>query len=112
MVLLSKFERSDVGRGKKVMLGSMSFDNQSQAKDFFKAMLNRYIPGERISAEDSLHLGSLFERHPEYATKIGPGIRHFEVMPADYGTKCFCAIRTDGSKEGFSYIKCVTQKVD
>jgi hypothetical protein len=71
-----------VGRGKKVILGSMSFDNQSQAKDFFKAMLNRYIPGERISAEDSTHLGFLFERHPEYATKIGSGIEHFEVMPA------------------------------
>lgn len=46
-----------------VILGSMSFDNQSQAKDFFKAMLNRYIPGERISAEDSAYLGFLFERH-------------------------------------------------
>jgi len=101
-----------VGRSKSVILSSLSFDNQSQAKAFFKAMLNRYIPGEKISSEDSPHLRSLFERHPEYEAMIGVGISHFEVMPADYGTQCFCAIRADGSKEGFSYIKCVTQKID
>lgn len=75
-------------------------------------MLNRYIPGERISPEDATHLGSLFKRHPEYSTKVGSGIDYFEVMPADYGTQCFCGVRTDGSKEGFSYIKCVTQRID
>lgn len=101
-----------MGRGKQVVLDSMSFDNQSQAKEFFRAMLNRYIPGERISPDDSQHLGSLFKRHPEYATKLGSGVDYFEVMPADYGTQCFCAVRTDGSKEGFSYIKCVTQKLN
>ncbi len=100
-----------MGRSKSVNLSSLSFDNQSQAKTFFKAMLNRYIPGEKISSEDSMHLRSLFERHPDYKVMIGVGKSHFEVMPADYGTQCFCFIRTDGSKEGFSYIKCVTQKV-
>jgi Protein of unknown function (DUF3223) len=100
-----------MGRSKSVNLSSLNFDNQSQAKTFFKAMLNRYIPGEKISSEDSMHLRSLFERHPDYKVMIGVGISHFEVMPADYGTQCFCVIRTDGSKEGFSYIKCVTQKV-
>ena len=101
-----------MGRGKQVVLDSKCFDNQSEAKNFFKAMLNRYIPGERISGEDSLHLEGLFRRHPDYPNKAGSGIDHFEVMPADYGTQCFCAIRGDGSKEGFSYIKCVTQKLD
>lgn len=99
-----------MGRGKRVVLDLMSFDNQTQAKEFFREMLNRYIPGERISPVDSQHLGPLFKRHPEYATKVGVGVDHFEVMPAEYGTQCFCAVRTDGSKEGFSYIKCVTQK--
>ena len=111
-IFLSGLEGAEVGRGKKVILGTISFDNQSQAKEFFKSMLNRYIPGETISVEDAPHLGSLFERHPEYVIKIGSGISHFEVMPADYGTQCFCAVRVDGSKEGFSYIRCVTQKID
>lgn len=95
-----------------MILDSMIFDNQSQAKEFFREMLNRYIPGERISPEDSAHLGSLFKLHPEYAMKVGSGVNYFEVIPADYGTQCFCAVRTDGSKEGFSYIKCVTRKLD
>jgi hypothetical protein len=101
-----------MGRGKQVILNSMSFDNQSQAKEFFREMLNRYIPGEQISPEDSTHLGGLFKRHPEYAAKVGSGVDYFQVIPADYGTQCFCAVRMDGSKEGFSYIKCVTQKPD
>ncbi len=101
-----------MGQVKQVILDSISFDSQSQAKEFFREMLNRYIPGERILPEDAMHLGFLFKRHPEYATKIGSGVDYFEVMPADYGTQCFCAVLADGSKEGFSYIKCVTQKLD
>jgi hypothetical protein len=99
-----------MGRGKQVNLGSINFDNQSIAKEYFRAMLNRHIPGETVSAEDALHLGNLFMRHPEYPNKVGSGVDHFEVMPADYGTQCFCAVRIDGSKEGFSYIKCVSQR--
>jgi len=101
-----------MGRGKQVVLESKSFANQSQAKNFFRAMLNRYIPGERISGEDSLHLEGLFRRHPDYSNKMGSGIDHFEVMAADYGSQCFCAVRVDGTKEGFSYTRCVTQKID
>lgn len=101
-----------MGRGKQVILNSISFNNQSQAKEFFREMLNRYIPGERVSAEDEIHLGSLFKRHPKYAGKVGLGVEHFEVMPGDYGTQCFCVVRMDGSKEDFSYIRCITQKLD
>lgn len=101
-----------MGRGKKVVLDSISFDNQSLAKHFFKEMLNRYIPGDRVSPEDSTHLEALFRRHPEYVTKVGSGADYFEVVPGDYGTQCFCVVRADGSKEDFSYIRCVTQRLD
>ncbi|MEO5332396.1 MAG: DCL family protein [Magnetococcus sp. YQC-5] len=101
-----------MGRGKKVVLDSMIFDNQNQAKEFFKEMLNRYIPGEQVSTADAIHLGSLFKRHPEYASKLGSGVDHFEVMLAEFGTQCFCIVRTDEIKVDFSYIKCITQKLD
>lgn len=101
-----------MGRGKPVTIDSMSFDNQSQAHAFFKEMLNRYVPGEIVTPEDSIHLLGLFKRHPSYPEKVGPGVNYFEVMPADYGSQCFCAVLMDGSKEGFSYKKCVTQKPD
>jgi hypothetical protein len=99
-------------RGKPVVLDTMSFSNQGQALEHFKAMLNRYIPGERVSDEDTPALASLFKRHPDYLEKIGIGISHFEVMPGDYGSQCFCIVRNDGTKEDFSYKRSVTQKRD
>lgn len=101
-----------MARGKAVVIDSISFDNQSQAHAFFKEMLNRYVPGEKVSSEDTIHLESLFKRHPSYLDKVGPGVSYFEVMPADYGSQCFCAVLVDGTKEGFSYKKCVTQRAD
>lgn len=101
-----------MARGKPVALETIEFDNQSLALDFFRSMLNRYIPGERVEQNDAMHLAELFKRHPDYTSKIGNGVDHYEVMPGDYGTQCFCAVRTDGSKEGFSYKRCVTQKND
>jgi hypothetical protein len=99
-------------RVKPLTVGSLMFPNQSLALVYFKEMLNRYIPGEQITEEDSPHLALLFERHPDYAAKSQPGIVRFEVMAGEYGTQCFCAIRKDGSKESFSYKRCVTQRAD
>lgn len=99
-----------MGHGKPVILDTMTFKNQRLASEFFRAMLNRYIPGEKVSDEDALHLASFFKRHPDYETKIGCGIAHFEVMPGDYGSQCFCIVQMDGSKERFSYKRCIAQK--
>lgn len=101
-----------MARGKPVVLDTIKFENQRSALEFFKAMLNRYIPGERAKNDDEICLADLFRRHPHYTRKIGTGIDHFGVMPGDYGTQCFCIIRTDGSKEDFSYIRCINQKRD
>lgn len=101
-----------MAKGKPVVLETLEFKNQSLALEFFRAMLNGYIPGERVVPDDSSLLAELFKRHPDYASKVGTGIDHYEVMPGEYGTQCFCVIRTDGSKEDFSYKRCVTQKRD
>lgn len=101
-----------MARGKPVSLESKSFANQGQAYDFFKEMLNRYVPGEIVASDDAVHLSALFKRHPSYLEKVGPGVSYFEVMPADYGSQCFCAVLLNGTKEGFSYKKCVTQRLD
>ncbi len=101
-----------MARGKPVILESVSFDNQTLAHAFFQEMLQRYVPGEQVSPEDTVHLIELFKRHPSYLEKIGLGVSYFEVMPADFGSQCFCAVLKDGTKEGFSYKKCVTQRLD
>lgn len=101
-----------MARGKPVILDSKSFDNQSQAHAFFQDMLQRYVPGEHVSPDDTVHLTALFKRHPNYLEKVGPGVSYFQVIPADFGSQCFCAVLKDGTKEGFSYKKCVTQRLD
>ena len=101
-----------MARERPVTLDTIEFKNQSMALEFFKAMLNRYVPNERVNHDDATHLAGLFRRHHDYTFKVGTGIDHFGVMPGDYGSQCFFIIRTDGSREGFSYIRCVNQKRD
>lgn len=100
-----------MARAKPVVLATRTFAKQGDAKEFFSAMLQRYIPGEQVVGEDEELLATLFQRHPDYAEKCGSGIKSFEVMPADYGTQCFCVIRLDGSREGFSYHTCISMKI-
>ncbi len=101
-----------MARKKPVVLETITFDTQTEAHTFFHEMLQRYIPGEQVTPEDALHLVELFKRHPSYAAKVGPGVSYFEVMPEQFNSQCFCAVLLDGTKEGFSYKKCVTQKGD
>lgn len=101
-----------MAKKKPVHLGTISFDTQTLASTFFHEMLQKYVPGEQVTPEDSIHLAELFKRHPSYLTKVGPGVKYFEVMPEQFNSQCFCAVLKDGTKEGFSYKKCVTQKDD
>ena len=98
------------GRSKPVELATRSFEKQGDATAFFKAMLNRYRPGERVSDEDGLDLAALLERHTEYVAKVGCGISHFQVMMTGQGTQCFRIIRKDGSGTDFSYLHCISQR--
>lgn len=91
-------------------LATRGFEKQGDAIAFFKAVLNRYRPGERVSDEDALDVAALLERHTEYVTKVGCGVSHFEVMMTDHGTQCFRIIRTDDSGTDFSYRHCISQR--
>ena len=101
-----------MAKRKPVVLQTISFDTQTLALNFFHEMLQRYVPGEQLSPDDAVHLAELFKRHPSYLMKVGPGVEYFEVMPEKFNSQCFCAVLKDGTKEGFSYKKCVTQKDD
>lgn len=98
------------GRSKPVELATRSFKKQGDATAFFKAMLNRYRPGERVSDDDALDVAALLERHTEYVAKVGCGVSHFQVMMTEHGTQCFRIIRKDGSGTDFSYPHCITQR--
>jgi hypothetical protein len=92
---------------KPVSIATRDFKSQSDAMAFFKTMLNRYKPGDRVAGVDAFDLAALLERHAEYAEKVGIGVDHFEVMMTDQGTQCFRIVRSDGSGTDFSYPHCV-----
>ena len=94
--------------GKPIDLGVIRFEKQGDATVHFRTMLGRYRPGEVVTGADGVELTELLRRHPEYAAKLGCGIRHFEVMAAEYGTQCFRIVRLDGSFDRFSYPTCVS----
>jgi hypothetical protein len=95
-------------RGKPVELATVSFPSQVAATQFFREMLRRYRPGDRVNDDDTLHLAALLERHDEYSQKVGCGVDHYEVMMTVEGTPCFRIVRTDTTGTDFSYGHCIT----
>ena len=94
-------------RAQVVKIGETFFAKKGDALTYLKEMLNHYKLNERVSALDSDFLKEALRNHPECEEKIGVGIDHFVVRLADYGTRCFWIIRSDGTEERFSYKSCV-----
>jgi hypothetical protein len=97
---------------KPFVIDTRSFSKKGDATEFFRAMLNRYRPGDRVNDADSADLAALLKCHTEYAAKVGSGIDHFGVMSNVYDTQSFEIIRTDGTRDDFSYKHCITPKRD
>ena len=97
---------------KPFIIDTRNFSSKGDAHEFFKAMLNRYRPGDRVNSTDSADLAALLKHHTEHAAKVGTGIDHFEVMSNLFGTQSFEVVRTDGTRDDFSYKHCITPKRD
>ena len=96
-----------MGVAKPIMIGDLEFAKKGDAVEYFKVMLNKYSPGDKVSEADGRLLAFLLGRHPETKAKIGSGIRHFNVRSADLGTQCFWVTRSDGSTERFAFRSCL-----
>lgn len=96
-----------MAKAQSVEIAGHQFPRKTDALVFMKVMLNRYRPGDTVTDDDREFLLEALKRHPEAATKIGSGVRGFEVRSADYGTQCFWILRVDGSDERFSYKSCI-----
>ncbi|WP_374466590.1 DUF3223 domain-containing protein [Ferrovibrio sp.] len=68
-----------MGKARRIVLSTRTFDKAGDATNFFRGMLNRYAIGARVSAMDALDLMALLDRHEDKIEKIGVGIDHFEV---------------------------------
>ena len=104
-----------MGKARKIVLSTRSFEKAGDATAFFKEMLNRYALGERVNETDANDLAALLERHNERDEKVGKGISGFEVNtpPNDvpqFSERCFWILRLDDSKIDFSYKHCLERR--
>ena len=94
-----------------IILPSIKFKSKSDAKVFFKNMLNRYHDGDEVNSIDDQILFEVIQRHPEATEKIGGGIKRFYREKSNsHPTSCFHLERYDGSTTDFSVPSCISSK--
>jgi hypothetical protein len=98
--------------GKPFATDTRHFPKKGDAMSFFREMLNRYKPGDRVNDADAADLAALLKHHTDYRAKVGAGIAHFGVMANLYNTQSFAIVRVDGTRDDFSYKHCITPKRD
>jgi hypothetical protein len=96
-----------MSRKKPVNLGHLSFPMRTEALKYFSDLLKRTEIGTHLEGEDFDDVEALLSGHPDAQTKIGDGIRSITVEDDTFNYKCFHVIRSDGSRENFSYKKCI-----
>ncbi len=100
-----------MAKARQIVLRTRTFDKAGDAMKFFQQMLHRYSIGATISDQDTPDLLAVLERHDDKIEKVGVGIAHFEVgAPTDYPGRCFWLVRTDGSRDNFSFKHCLEPK--
>ena len=100
-------------KARRIELATRVFEKAGDGTVFFRAMLNRYSIGDRVSDDDAKDLVALMKRHDEQEEKIGCGIDHFEVLaaPHGYAGMCFWIVRNDGSRIDISFMHCLKEKL-
>jgi hypothetical protein len=96
-----------MGKGVTIEIGENIFPTKKKALEFYKQILNSYEPNNELSDEDFDLVFNLLKIHPNSVQKVGAGISKLTVERDEYNTKCFHLTRIDGSKEHFSYMKCI-----
>ncbi len=92
----------------RVLIGSLDFKTKTAAKDFFRAIRDRYEDGAVLSDEDSACLHALISCHPEASDKIGCGIARFTISTEPiFRSRHFKLIRKDGVDTDFSFHSCI-----
>lgn len=97
-----------MAKAQPLTIGGLQFASKTAAERHLSCVLNRYRPSERVNDEDAAMLQDLLTRHPDREQKLrGLAVSHFEVHPFEGGTLCFFLVRSDGTKEHFSFKKCI-----
>ncbi len=92
---------------KQLKIGALTFKYKKDAIAYFKDILTSYKIGEILNTDDYTDLCHLLEVHQDAAEIIGLGVKKIEVIESRYKSKCFQVIRSDSSREIFSYRRCI-----
>ena len=93
-----------------IYLGVQKFKSIKEMQSFFGKLLKSYQPGNPIAEAEAATMKELLKYHTNAEKKIDD-IDHFEVgkHPQFSETNCFFIVRKDGTKEDFSFNKCIKQ---
>eukprot|EP00962_Isochrysis_galbana_P053639 scaffold25069_cov87-Isochrysis_galbana.AAC.3 len=92
---------------KSVTLGGKTFSSRAEVIGTARPLLDSEAA---LDADGVRFVTDLLAHHAKAAEKIGVGIQSIKpgCNPKWPDTKCFMLVRTDGTEEDFSYIKCGT----
>jgi hypothetical protein len=96
-----------------ITIGTKTFKNQKDAKDFVRALLHSIGSGDIFPNEQHWSFFvSLLDHHSNPIEKIGCGIRNFEIRRNKLNTTLYETLirRKDNSVIDFSWNSCVRNK--
>lgn len=93
-----------------IYLGVQKFKSIKEIQSYFGKLLKSVQVGHRVPEAEGICLKELLKYHASAEKKIGD-IDHFEVdkHPKFTETPCFFIVRKDGTKEDFSFNKCIKE---
>lgn len=93
-----------------IYLGTQKFKSIKDMQNFFGKLLKSVADGQTVPAAEAATLRELLKFHVNSEKKLDD-VDHFEVgfHPKFAETKCFLVVKKDGSKEDFSFNKCIKQ---
>ena len=92
-----------------VNLAGFTFADRDELWKHCHTLIEGFTEGEPLSGSDAFFAFALLSAHPAANEKYGNGLTAIKYgVNEEYpDTKCFIAVRADGSESGFSYRKCI-----
>lgn len=97
-----------------IEIGDKIFKTKKDATEFIQSILYKYPLNGSLIGDDLIFICELLSLHPNKNKKIGVGIESIIVEKEKTFNKTvhFSIVRIDGSKEDFSFGKCLTPSLN
>lgn len=95
---------------KVLMFMNVEYKDCERLKQVFRNIVNSISNGQAIKGESANKLDALLAYHERHDEKI-QGKSHYtvDIHPEFQETRCFFVVKEDGTKEDFSFVKCINR---